>query len=96
MYQRYDSSFILGLCAGAAIGAGVALLVAPRTGADTREELRRLGRSAKGRVNDITERGRRAAAGVARQGGRVAERVASHVDAVAASPTFSSDTASHG
>jgi len=34
-----SSMFLLGAIAGAVVGAGVALLVAPKTGAETREDL---------------------------------------------------------
>src|SRR5262245_46928049 len=40
---------------GAAVGAGVALLYAPRSGKDTRRELYRRGREIKNRVTDAVE-----------------------------------------
>lgn len=41
MYEpaRHESRLMLGLLVGAAVGGGVALLFAPRQGADTRREL---------------------------------------------------------
>ena len=58
--------FVTGLLFGALIGAGVAMILAPQTGEDTRDFLRAKGREASGRVrdvagdtNDLLERGRK-------------------------------------
>jgi gas vesicle protein len=49
------ASFALGLFAGAVIGAGVALLFAPKTGNETRELLGQQYRGLADRVNEATE-----------------------------------------
>lgn len=57
MYREEGTgaSFALGLFAGAVIGAGVALLFAPKTGNETRELLGQQYRGLADRVNDATE-----------------------------------------
>ena len=57
MYREEGSgaSFALGLFAGAVIGAGVALLFAPKTGNETRELLGQQYRGLADRVNETTE-----------------------------------------
>ena len=96
MNQQHNSSFVLGIVAGAALGAGVALLLAPHTGAETRDQLRRMGRDAKERATHLAERGRHAAADAMRRGRRAAEQVSEQVDAVAGSSMFSQDSADLG
>jgi len=49
------ASFALGLFAGAVIGAGVALLFAPKAGNETRELLGQQYRGLAGRVGEATE-----------------------------------------
>lgn len=67
-----DHSFVLGLLAGAAIGAAIGLLLAPKTGAQLRHALGESAerfrhqaddvyRRAAGAVNDVVNQGRRAA-----------------------------------
>ena len=53
--EATGSSFALGLFAGAVIGAGVALLFAPKTGDQTRELLGQQYRGLADRVSDATE-----------------------------------------
>jgi gas vesicle protein len=53
MDKTFD--FLGGLLLGALVGASVAMLLAPRSGADTQAALRT-------RVNEVLEEGRRAAA----------------------------------
>jgi gas vesicle protein len=57
MYREEGTgaSFALGLFAGAVIGAGVALLFAPKTGSETRELLGQQYRGLADRVSDATE-----------------------------------------
>jgi gas vesicle protein len=57
MYREEGTgaSFALGLFAGAVIGAGVALLFAPKTGTETRELLGEQYRGLAGRVSEATE-----------------------------------------
>lgn len=57
MYREEGTgaSFALGLFAGAVIGAGVALLFAPKTGTETRELLGQQYRGLADRVSDATE-----------------------------------------
>ena len=57
MYREEGTgaSFSLGLFAGAVIGAGVALLFAPKTGTETRELLGQQYRGLADRVSDATE-----------------------------------------
>ena len=57
MYREEGTgaSFALGLFAGAVIGAGVALLFAPKTGTETRELLGQQYRGLADRVNEATE-----------------------------------------
>ena len=53
--EATGASFALGLFAGAVIGAGVALLFAPKTGNETRELLGQQYRGLADRVNEATE-----------------------------------------
>ena len=57
MYREEGTgaSFALGLFAGAVIGAGVALLFAPKTGTETRELLGQQYRGLADRVSEATE-----------------------------------------
>ena len=57
MYREEGTgaSFALGLFAGAVIGAGVALLFAPKTGSETRELLGQQYRGLADRVGEATE-----------------------------------------
>jgi gas vesicle protein len=57
MYREEGTgaSFALGLFAGAVIGAGVALLFAPKSGTETRELLGEQYRGLANRVSDATE-----------------------------------------
>lgn len=47
-----NAVFITGVILGAALGAGVALLLAPRSGRSTRRRLARSGRRVRGRARD--------------------------------------------
>jgi gas vesicle protein len=55
-------AFFLGLFAGAAIGAGLGLMLAPKSGRETREQLsdsaRSFGKTVSKSVDDLAERGR--------------------------------------
>jgi gas vesicle protein len=57
MYREEGTgaSYALGMYAGAVIGAGVALLFAPKTGTETRELLGQQYRGLADRVNEATE-----------------------------------------
>lgn len=48
------SSFTLGLIAGAAIGAGLAILYAPKVGSEVRGQLRRMGQDAMSSLGDMS------------------------------------------
>ena len=50
------SEFILGLVIGGAVGAAVALLYAPRSGAETRDQLKQRGEELKDGAQDLVER----------------------------------------
>src|SRR5262245_33728185 len=56
--------FSVGLLCGAAIGAAIALLAAPKSGAEMRRDVRksvdRMKRQASAKMSDVAERGRRA------------------------------------
>jgi len=69
-------TFLLGMACGAAVGAAVALLMAPKSGAELRSDLAQQADSwkrtasdtydqAAGQVNRVVERGRRAARDIA-------------------------------
>ena len=53
--EKHSGGDVGNLLLGVLIGAGVALLFAPRTGADTRREIRRTARQATNAVKDIAE-----------------------------------------
>jgi hypothetical protein len=53
--RRGRGSFLAGLGIGLAVGAAVAILLAPQSGADTRRSLRRRGRRMKSRASDAWE-----------------------------------------
>ena len=59
--ENWTTTLLAALCAGAVIGAGIALLFAPRPGYQIRRQLsrsaRRAGRAASRTVSDLTERG---------------------------------------
>ena len=90
MYREEGTgaSFALGLFAGAVIGAGVALLFAPKTGNETRELLGQQYRGLADRVSDATEtlrqqareRGQQITSQLSDRISSVTDRVASGVD----------------
>ena len=54
-HDQSSSSFTLGLLAGAALGAGLAMLYAPRAGSEVRGQLRQMGQDA---MNHLGEMGK--------------------------------------
>jgi gas vesicle protein len=70
MYREDQSgpSFVLGLLTGAAVGAGVALLFAPRSGAETRQQLGEQYRGLADRVGEQANRLREGAKDLRDQG----------------------------
>lgn len=76
-------SLLSGIVIGALVGAGIALLFAPRSGEDTRRELSRRARSARDdameRLDDASTRARRE---FNRRRRRLRERLDDGVDAV--------------
>jgi gas vesicle protein len=86
MYREEGSgaSFALGLFAGAVIGAGVALLFAPKTGSETRELLGQQYRGLADRVSDATESLRQQVRERGQQiSGQLSDRVSSVTDRIA-------------
>lgn len=75
---------------GAAVGAGIALLVAPQSGDEARAELRRGVRRLKRKARDVAEQGREVVDDLQRQGrsavkdarSALEERLARHREAV--------------
>ena len=53
--KRGSATFLAGLGIGLAVGAAVALLLAPRSGAETRQALRQRGRRVKHKAGDAWE-----------------------------------------
>ena len=101
MYREEGTgaSFALGLFAGAVIGAGVALLFAPKTGTETREILGEQYRGLANRVNEATEtlrqqareRGQQISSQLSDRVSSVADRVSSAVDRGTTSATNAAD-----
>ena len=106
MYREEGTgaSFALGLFAGAVIGAGVALLFAPKTGTETRELLGQQYRGLADRVSDATEtlrqqareRGQQISSQLSDRMSSITDRVTSAADRATAtvdrtSPTTSSE-----
>jgi gas vesicle protein len=90
MYREEGTgaSFALGLFAGAVIGAGVALLLAPKTGTETRELLGEQYRGLANKVNEATEtlrqqareRGQQISSQLSDRVSSVTDRVSSAID----------------
>ena len=82
--SSHDSTFLIGLLAGAAVGGGIALLFAPRQGADTRQGLARGAREASRRFSDtystVADSARRNAQRLATQAGAVANTWSSRIE----------------
>jgi gas vesicle protein len=103
MYREEGTgtSFALGLFAGAVIGAGVALLFAPKTGTETRELLGQQYRGLADRVSDATEslrqqareRGQQITSQLSDRVSSVTDRIASATDRGATTTDRTSSTA---
>ena len=86
------ASFALGLFAGAVIGAGVALLFAPKTGNETRELLGQQYRGLADRVNEATETLREQARERGQQiSSQLSDRVSSVTDRLSSAVDRNSD-----
>lgn len=59
-YHFDGGRFLVGLLAGAAVGAGMAILFAPQSGADSRDDIRRAGESLRDRTTETYEDAREA------------------------------------
>jgi gas vesicle protein len=97
MYREEGSgaSFALGLFAGAVIGAGVALLFAPKTGQETRQLLGDQYRGLADRVTEATETLRQQALERGQQiTNQLSDRFSSVADRVSPSADRASTTAS--
>jgi gas vesicle protein len=87
MYREDQSgaSFVLGMMTGAFIGAGVALLFAPKTGSEMRQQLGQQYRGLADRVGETTQHLRESAQQLRQQGrervqqltGQLSDRVSS-------------------
>ena len=103
MYREEGTgaSFALGLFAGAVIGAGVALLFAPKTGTETRELLGQQYRGLADRVSEATEtlrqqareRGQQITSQLSDRVSSVTDRITSAADRGASSTDRTSGTA---
>ena len=93
MYREEQSgaSFVLGMLTGAFVGAGVALLFAPKTGTEMRQQLGEQYRGLADRVGEQTQ-GLRETANTLREQGR--ERVQQLSGQFSRSSTGTSDLAS--
>jgi gas vesicle protein len=89
--ESSSSSFTLGLLAGAALGAGLAILYAPRAGSEVRGQLRQMGHDAMASLGDVgrslrdtgerlAERGKEAAAQAVKEGERAFDRATNDVN----------------
>jgi gas vesicle protein len=56
--KKDERSVLLPMLAGGVIGAGIALLLAPKSGMEVREDLKRLAASTKDRVSSAVEKGK--------------------------------------
>src|SRR6187397_2772834 len=91
------ASFALGLFAGAVIGAGVALLFAPKTGNETREILGQQYRGLADRVNEATETLREQARERGQQiSSQLSDRVSSVTDRLNSAVDRNSDRTASG
>lgn len=95
MYREEGTgaSFALGLFAGAVIGAGVALLFAPKTGSETRELLGQQYRGLADRVGEATETLRQQAR---ERGQQIASQLSDRVSSVADRITSAAERTSAG
>ena len=103
MYREEGTgaSFALGLFAGAVIGAGVALLFAPKTGQETRELLGEQYRGLADRVTEATEtirqqareRGQQITGQLSDRISSASERISSAVDRTSASAASAAERA---
>ena len=65
---NYGLGFLSGFFLGGLVGAGLALLLAPHGGEETREQIRERGIELRGRVDEMTTRAREGAGGVVARG----------------------------
>jgi len=56
--KKDEPSMLLPILAGGVVGAGIALLLAPKSGMEVREDLKRLAASTKDRVSSTVEKGK--------------------------------------
>ena len=74
--ESSDASLVLGLIVGAAIGAGIAFILAPRSGQETREVIREQGLILRDRVQETTTAAQQKAATLADTARSTARRAA--------------------
>ena len=73
--------FLTGLLFGALIGAGVAMILAPQTGEDTRDLLRAKAREASGRVRDAADDVGTSTGDLLERGRKIVEEAKARIDA---------------
>jgi len=85
MYNNDNSgsSFTLGLLAGAALGAGLAILYAPKAGSEVRGHLRRMGEDAMSSLGDVSRTIRQSGEKIADRGRDVIDRGRDAINEVA-------------
>ena len=95
MYREEQSgaSFVLGMLTGAFVGAGVALLFAPKTGMEMRQQLGEQYRGLAERVGEQTQGLRETASSLRDQGRERVQQVTGQLsDRMSSSPTATGST----
>lgn len=74
MNRRHDHGFALGLLCGTAVGATLGLLFAPKSGADTRNEIARSAQDLRRRAAEMYDDAAEAVEGMTERGAQVVEQ----------------------
>ena len=94
--ETHGGAFMLGLLAGAVLGVGLGMLLAPKSGAELREDLNERGRDLGHKASERYRKAAESATGLAEKGRELAEKVRDTASRGVAEVKSYADAVSHG